>query len=201
MGMVVGYRSAADAEGAAASNSRCDVLRRTRDRERLWPPGPTSIPQETGMNRRVSPCGLRGGIGCHQGALWTPLSGRMASVMRCQVSQRWTSGRLSQMRLHPVSQACGHDLRPASSGCKVYGYASIDSHPPAHVVLVLVWLLVHTFPGGFEVCGWLLPARLSGLSCIASCSRPGTAPCVRAALPASGLWADAPFCVCNYVSK
>ena len=117
MGMVVGYRSAADAEGAAASNSRCDVLRRTRDRERLWPPGPTSIPQETGMNRRVSPCGLRGGIGCHQGVSWTPLSGRMASVRRCQVSQRWTSGRLSQMRLHPVSQACGHDLRPASSGC------------------------------------------------------------------------------------
>ena len=59
----------------------------------------------------------RGGIGCHQGVSWTPLSGRMASVRRCQVSQRWTSGRLSQMRLHPVSQACGHVLRPASSVC------------------------------------------------------------------------------------
>ena len=117
MGMVVGYRSAADADSAAASNSRCDVLRRTRDKERLWPPGPTSIPQETGMNRRVSPCGLRGGIGGHQGASWTPIGGRRASVMRCPVSQRWTSGRMSQMRLHPVSQACGLDLRPASSGC------------------------------------------------------------------------------------
>ena len=69
------------------------------------------------MNRRVSPCGLRGGIGGHQGASWTPLGDRRASVMRCPVSQRWTSGRMSQMRLHPVSQACGHVLRPASSEC------------------------------------------------------------------------------------
>ena len=88
-----------------------------RQGETLAAPGPTSIPQETGMNRRVSPCGLRGGTVCHQGASWPPLSGRMASVRRCQVSQRWTSGRLSQMRLHPVSQACGHVLRPASSVC------------------------------------------------------------------------------------
>ena len=59
----------------------------------------------------------------------------------------------------------------------------------------------HFSGGGFEVRGWLLPACFSGLSCKASCSRPGTAPCVRAALPASCLWANAPFCVCNYVSK
>ena len=46
----------------------------------LWTVGPTCIPQETAMSRRVSPCGLGGIIRGHQVACWPLLSGRMAPL-------------------------------------------------------------------------------------------------------------------------
>ena len=67
------------------------------------------------MSRRVSPCGLKGVIGGHQGACWHLLSGRMALL-------RWFLGLPVLDLWSPVSAAAaavfcagGHGPRLASS--------------------------------------------------------------------------------------
>ena len=71
------HTSAGRAEESAQRVPCADPRETRRD---PWTVGPTCIPQETAMSRRVSPCGLGGIIGGHQVACWPLLSGRMVPL-------------------------------------------------------------------------------------------------------------------------